>query len=112
MAPGGARGDVRILGRSIRHGSHRPRGGAATVRKGAELEREGYRHSYDMLYEGERAHAPDAEHYQAAYTAAIAAIGKVAPRADRVAEEAPVHLGQIDEPCPTALRDRATRAQR
>jgi RHH-type transcriptional regulator, proline utilization regulon repressor / proline dehydrogenase / delta 1-pyrroline-5-carboxylate dehydrogenase len=73
---------MRILGRQFVMG--RTIGEALDRAKAAELH--GYRHSYDMLGEAART-AADAERYHAAYTGAIAAIGKAA--AGRTVEEAP-----------------------
>jgi RHH-type proline utilization regulon transcriptional repressor/proline dehydrogenase/delta 1-pyrroline-5-carboxylate dehydrogenase len=56
-----------IMGRTI----------AEALARAQDAERRGYRHSYDMLGEAART-AADAAHYRAAYTAAIAAIGKAA----------------------------------
>ncbi len=65
-----------VMGRTIEEALERARA----------AEREGYRHSYDML--GEAAHtAADAARYLAAYEHAIIAIGRAA--AGRVVEEAP-----------------------
>jgi RHH-type transcriptional regulator, proline utilization regulon repressor / proline dehydrogenase / delta 1-pyrroline-5-carboxylate dehydrogenase len=65
-----------VMGRTIEEALDRAR----------PAEREGYRHSYDML--GEAAHtAADAARYLAAYENAVAAIGRAA--AGRAVEEAP-----------------------
>ena len=47
------------------------------LKRAADAEKTGYRHSYDMLGEGART-KEDAEHYFASYEAAINAIGKAA----------------------------------
>jgi RHH-type proline utilization regulon transcriptional repressor/proline dehydrogenase/delta 1-pyrroline-5-carboxylate dehydrogenase len=73
---------MRILGRQFVMG--RTIGDALDRAKSAE--RHGYRHSYDMLGEAART-AADAERYHAAYTTAIAAIGRAA--GDRPVEVAP-----------------------
>ena len=73
---------MRILGRQFVMG--RTIGEALERARGAE--KQGYRHSYDMLGEAART-AADAERYHTAYTAAIAAIGKAA--GGRAVEEAP-----------------------
>jgi RHH-type transcriptional regulator, proline utilization regulon repressor / proline dehydrogenase / delta 1-pyrroline-5-carboxylate dehydrogenase len=65
-----------IIGRTIEEGLQRARA----------AERQGYRHSFDMLGEAARTTA-DAARYRAAYSRAIAAIGKAA--AGRTIEEAP-----------------------
>ena len=54
-----------IMGRTIGEAVERARG----------PERQGWRHSYDMLGEAART-APDAARYRAAYDEAIAAIGR------------------------------------
>ncbi|APZ43465.1 bifunctional proline dehydrogenase/L-glutamate gamma-semialdehyde dehydrogenase PutA [Acidihalobacter ferrooxydans] len=60
-------GGTFVLGRSIHE----------ALRTAREAQREGYRHSYDMLGEAARTQA-DADAYFAAYRTAIAAIGKAA----------------------------------
>ena len=70
VAPGGDRGDAHprpassSSGRTIEEALERARA----------AERQGYRHSFDMLGEAART-TPDAERYRAAYERAIAAIG-------------------------------------
>jgi RHH-type proline utilization regulon transcriptional repressor/proline dehydrogenase/delta 1-pyrroline-5-carboxylate dehydrogenase len=74
--------DQFIMGRTIEEALERARG----------AERQGYRHSFDMLGEAARTMA-DAERYHAAYRRAIAAIGKAAsgrvPGLDPAIEAAP-----------------------
>ncbi len=63
-----------VMGRSI----------AEALERAEPAERQGYRHSYDMLGEAARSSA-DAERYFAAYDAAIVAIGAAADRRDILA---------------------------
>jgi RHH-type proline utilization regulon transcriptional repressor/proline dehydrogenase/delta 1-pyrroline-5-carboxylate dehydrogenase len=88
-----------IMGRTIETALARSR----------EAEREGYRHSFDMLGEAARTTA-DAARYHAAYQRAITAIGKAA--AGRPAAEAPgisVKLSALHPRYEMAQRDRAMR---
>ena len=73
---------MRILGRQFVMG----RTIGEALHRAEAAEQHGYRHSYDMLGEAART-AADAERYHAAYTTAIAAIGKAA--AGRSVEAAP-----------------------
>jgi RHH-type proline utilization regulon transcriptional repressor/proline dehydrogenase/delta 1-pyrroline-5-carboxylate dehydrogenase len=73
---------IRILGRQFVMG----RTIDEALDRARPAERQGYRHSYDMLGEAART-AHDAERYHAAYTEAIAAIG--AAVGDRPVETAP-----------------------
>jgi RHH-type proline utilization regulon transcriptional repressor/proline dehydrogenase/delta 1-pyrroline-5-carboxylate dehydrogenase len=73
---------MRILGRQFVMG----RTIGEALHRAEAAEQHGYRHSYDMLGEAART-AADAARYHAAYTTAIAAIGKAA--AGRSVEEAP-----------------------
>jgi RHH-type transcriptional regulator, proline utilization regulon repressor / proline dehydrogenase / delta 1-pyrroline-5-carboxylate dehydrogenase len=88
-----------VMGRTIEEALERAR----------SAERQGYRHSYDML--GEAAHtAADAARYRAAYDGAIAAIGK--SRAGRSGAAAPgisVKLSALHPRYETAQRDRVLR---
>src|SRR5262249_40038546 len=70
------RAAMRILGRQFVMG----RTIEEALARAAVAEREGYRHSYDMLGEAART-AADAARYHAAYRDAIAAIGTAAGRA-------------------------------
>jgi RHH-type proline utilization regulon transcriptional repressor/proline dehydrogenase/delta 1-pyrroline-5-carboxylate dehydrogenase len=85
-----------VMGRTIEEALDRTR----------EPERQGYRHSYDMLGEAART-AEDAGRYFAAYEHAIAAIGRSA--AARPVEEAPgisIKLSALHPRCEMAQRDR------
>ncbi|HWD59473.1 MAG TPA: proline dehydrogenase family protein, partial [Stellaceae bacterium] len=96
---------MRILGRQFVMG--RTIGEALDRARAAE--REGYRHSYDMLGEAART-ASDAERYQAAYAAAIAALGAAA--GGRAVEEAPgisVKLSALHPRYEVAQRERVMR---
>ena len=96
---------MRILGRQFVMG--RTIGEALDRARAAE--RDGYRHSYDML--GEAAHtAHDAERYHEAYAKAIAAIGEAA--GGRAIEAAPgisVKLSALHPRYEMAQRERAMR---
>ena len=96
---------MRILGRQFVMG----RTIGEALDRAQPAEREGYRHSYDMLGEAART-APDAERYHAAYATAIAAIGKAA--AGRAVEEAPgisVKLSALHPRYEMAQRERVMR---
>ena len=90
---------MRVLGRHFVLGQTI----AAAIRRAREPEQKGYRYSYDMLGEAARTMA-DAERYQRAYGAAIAAIVEAA-RGDELMARAR-HLDQAVGAAP-ALRDRA-----
>ena len=86
-----------VMGRTIEEALERAR----------TAERQGYRHSYDML--GEAAHtAADAARYLSAYEDAIVAIGRAV--AGRSVAEATGHLGQAVGAA-SALRDGAARSR-
>jgi len=96
---------MRILGRQFVMG----RTIEEALDRAEAIEREGYRHSYDMLGEAAKT-APDAERYHAAYAAAIAAIGGAA--AGRTVETAPgisVKLSALHPRYEFAQRERVMR---
>ena len=91
--------DQFIMGRTIE----------AALERARAAERQGYRHSFDMLGEGARTMA-DALRYRAAYQRAIAAIGAAA--AGRAVEQAPgisVKLSALHPRYEMAQRQRVTR---
>ena len=90
-------GDQFVMGRTIEEALARAR----------EAERQGYRHSFDMLGEAART-MPDAARYLDAYEDAIAAIGTGGGRPRH--RGGPGHLGQALGAAP-ALRDGAARAR-
>ena len=88
-----------IIGRTIEE----------ALRRARTAEREGYRHSYDMLGEAARTMA-DAARYRAAYSRAIAALGRAA--AGRAIEQAPgisVKLSALHPRYEMAQRERVMR---
>jgi RHH-type proline utilization regulon transcriptional repressor/proline dehydrogenase/delta 1-pyrroline-5-carboxylate dehydrogenase len=96
---------IRILGRQFVMG----RNIGEALARAAEAEREGYRHSYDMLGEAART-AADAARYHEAYAAAIEAIGAVA--AGRDPSESPgisIKLSALHPRYEYAQRDRVMR---
>ena len=96
---------MRILGRQFVIG----RTIEEAIERAREVERHGYRHSYDMLGEAART-AADATRYFAAYDHAIAAIGRSAGSRDIA--EAPgisVKLSALHPRCEMAQRDRVLR---
>jgi RHH-type transcriptional regulator, proline utilization regulon repressor / proline dehydrogenase / delta 1-pyrroline-5-carboxylate dehydrogenase len=96
---------MRILGRQFVMG----RTIEEALERARPAERRRYRHSYDMLGEAART-AADAGRYQAAYEAAIAAIGRAA--AGRAVEQAPgisVKLSALHPRYETAQRERVRR---
>ena len=97
--------DQFIMGRTIE----------AALERAQNAERQGYRHSFDMLGEAARTMA-DAEHYRTAYQRAIAAIGEAAagrvPRLAAEIEQAPgisIKLSALHPRFEMAQRDRVMR---
>jgi len=96
---------MRILGRQFVMG----RTIGEALGRAAAAERQGYRHSYDMLGEAAKT-ATDAEHYHAAYASAIAVLGEAA--AGRPVAAAPgisVKLSALHPRYEEAQRDRVMR---
>ena len=96
---------MRILGRQFVMG----RTIGEALDRAAASERDGYRHSYDMLGEAAKT-AADAQRYHAAYSQAIAAIGKAA--GGKPTEEAPgisVKLSALHPRYEMAQRERVMR---